>query len=71
MPTYERKCVSCGHEWEQEETVAGELPKVDYARLRNSASQCPKCLANGAIRLIVKTNFVLKGPRWAKDGYNG
>jgi predicted nucleic acid-binding Zn ribbon protein len=80
MPTYERKCPHCGHEWEQEETIDGQL--LSYTKRRRTlptmhpvtiftkdASVCPIC-GNATRRLISKTNFVLRGPGWARDGYS-
>jgi len=84
MPTYERKCVFCRHEWEQEETVDGMavldqsakdwLKKMgletpsDESR-KNAAMVCPMCGKPCGERVISKTSFILKGPGWAKDGY--
>lgn len=41
MPTYEHKCTSCEHEWEDEYSIKQDPPKV-----------CPKCLQETAKRLV-------------------
>ncbi len=41
MPTYEHKCNSCEHEWEDMYSITAEPPKV-----------CPTCKAETVIRLI-------------------
>jgi putative FmdB family regulatory protein len=64
MPTYERKCDTCGHEWEQEETVDGKTGSGDPADI------CPEC-GNTGHRLVSLSAFVLRGSGWGRDGYSG
>ena len=61
MPTYEYVCTSCGHKWEKEQKITADPLK-----------DCPECQKPTAKRLVSGgTGHVLKGPRWAKDGYRG
>lgn len=41
MPTYEHRCDTCKHEWEDSYSIKAEPPK-----------QCPKCQAETVTRLI-------------------
>jgi putative regulatory protein, FmdB family len=41
MPTYEHKCNTCQHEWEDSYSIKADPPK-----------QCPQCQAETVVRLI-------------------
>lgn len=41
MPTYEHKCETCKHQWEDEYSIKVDPPKV-----------CPECTAETVVRLI-------------------
>jgi putative FmdB family regulatory protein len=41
MPTYEHKCNTCQHEWEDSYSIKAEPPK-----------ECPSCKAETVVRLI-------------------
>lgn len=74
MPYYDRECNNCENVWESEESPDGKLLEPTGCQLqwrdaRFAAEICPKCAARGAKRRISKTNFILRGPGWAKDGY--
>src|ERR1700712_586077 len=58
MPTYEYTCEACGNNWEAEQRISE--PKL---------TDCPKCGAPKAKRLISGGNFMLKGGGWYADGY--
>lgn len=58
MPIYAYKCRVCGNEFEELQSIADE-----------PVSECPCCHVMCSNRLIGPTTFVLKGSRWAKDGY--
>jgi putative FmdB family regulatory protein len=59
--TYEYRCTGCGHEWEAEQRIT-----------EAALTRCPKCRKRKAKRLVSGgTGHVLKGSRWAKDGYRG
>lgn len=61
MPTYEYACSSCGHEWEQEQSIKDDPLK-----------DCPACKGATAKRQISKgTGFILKGGGWYSDLYSG
>lgn len=55
--TYEYLCTSCGHEWEQEQSIKEDALK-----------ECPKCKQSSAKRLISKSSFVLNGDGWFNKG---
>jgi len=59
MPTYEYRCKSCGHEFEEFHSINAEPIKV-----------CPICSLEEVQRLIGSGNFVLKGDGWYKDLYS-
>jgi putative FmdB family regulatory protein len=59
MPTYEYKCKSCEHEFEQFQSITEEPIRV-----------CPQCLKEEAHRQICSGNFLLKGDGWYKDLYS-
>ena len=67
--TYEYKCTACGHVFTCEFRV-GQAPRLLY---------CPSlCLrrrgygpGHASLQVSGGQGFVLKGPRWAKDGYSG
>ncbi len=58
--TYEYLCVSCGHEFETEQSIKD-----------SQLIECPKC---GLDKLTRQCNggsgFILKGGGWEKDGYS-
>jgi putative FmdB family regulatory protein len=56
MPIYEYECPKCGK--------FEEIQKMTDKQLET----CPKC-GNPCKRLISKTDFVLLGGGWYKDGY--
>lgn len=60
MPTYEYSCQNpnCQHNWEQEQKMADPKIKV-----------CPACQEETAQRLISRSNFVLVGGGWGREGY--
>jgi putative FmdB family regulatory protein len=41
MPTYEHRCDTCKHEWEDTYSIKAEVPK-----------NCPECNAESVVRLI-------------------
>jgi putative FmdB family regulatory protein len=55
---YECKCKTCDIS-EYEASVKEEVP-----------DRCPKCGAEGFMRLISLTKFLLVGGGWASDGYS-
>ena len=57
MPTYEYKCNSCEHEWEENQKISDEAIKI-----------CPECDKESAKRLISLNGFVLKGSGWFNSG---
>jgi putative FmdB family regulatory protein len=58
MPTYEYACEACENEWEVEQRIT-----------EPALTDCPKCGAPKARRLISGSRFVLKGSGWYADGY--
>ena len=56
--TYEYICIHCQHEWEEEASIKDPPQEV-----------CPNCKNNSAKRLISKSNFILQGSGWYRDGY--
>ncbi len=57
--TYEYKCSSCAHEWEEKQKITDKVLTL-----------CPKCKNETAKRQISCGNgFVLKGGGWFKNGY--
>jgi len=66
MPVYDFKCnnSSCGLDYE----VSEELSIKEYESLCREERLCPNCDVE-MDRIITKTNFILKGGGWAKDGY--
>lgn len=59
MPTYEYKCSSCGHEWEEEQRI-----------VEDPLDTCPACSQKTAQRQISGGNFILKGGGWYADLYS-
>lgn len=59
MPTYEYKCSSCGHEWEEEQRI-----------VEDPLDTCPACNQKTAQRQISGGNFILKGGGWYADLYS-
>jgi putative FmdB family regulatory protein len=58
MITYEYKCTSCDHHWEEKQKISD--PKT---------TTCPECEQETAQRLISTGNgFVLKGSGWFNTG---
>jgi putative FmdB family regulatory protein len=71
VPTYEYECNRCGpFEAEQK---ASEAPLVACPRMMRVAVRggFAKEPCDGEVRRLIagSTSFVLKGSRWAKDGY--
>lgn len=62
MPVYEYECQKCKTRYERELSIAEK---------KTVTPTCPHCAASKSRqqRLISRTNFVLKGPGWAKDNY--
>jgi len=58
MPTYEYACQACENTWEAEQRIT-----------EPALTDCPKCGADKAQRLISGSRFVLKGSGWYADGY--
>ena len=58
MPTYEYACEACENTWEAEQRIT-----------EPALTDCPKCGAPKARRLISGSRFVLKGGGWYADGY--
>jgi putative FmdB family regulatory protein len=58
MPTYEYACQACENTWEAEQRIT-----------EPALTDCPKCKAPKAQRLISGSRFVLKGGGWYADGY--
>ena len=57
--TYEYVCMSCGNEWEAEQSISA-APLKD----------CPSCHASSAKRQVSGgAGFILKGGGWYADGY--
>lgn len=42
MPTYEHKCESCEHEWEQAYSIKDPVPDL-----------CPNCGVNGKVKRLI------------------
>jgi putative FmdB family regulatory protein len=42
MPTYEHKCNSCGHEWEEDYSIKDPVPTV-----------CPECKIEGQVKRLI------------------
>ncbi len=59
MPTYDYACKSCGHQWETVQRISAD-----------PLTECPKCHAQTAQRLISGGNFILKGGGWYADLYS-
>lgn len=57
--TYDYKCNSCLHIWEEEQSIKAE-----------ALTSCPQCQQETAERLISGGNFILKGDGWASSGYS-
>jgi putative FmdB family regulatory protein len=58
--TYDYWCDNCSKEFEVEQSIKQEPEAV-----------CPRCQALSKKRLISSPGrFILKGNRWAKDGYS-
>lgn len=65
MPTYLYQCPNCKRTLE----ISRQVRDRDYV------ATCEECLPEkyGRFkmkRIIAKTNFILKGSGWAKDGYD-
>lgn len=61
MPTYVYACPKCKAE-------------IELVQRQPDEPMCCSDDCNGSIRMeqvIVTTSFVLKGKRWARDGYSG
>ena len=57
--TYDYVCMSCGNEWEAEQSISAPPLK-----------DCPKCHASSAKRQVSGgAGFILKGGGWYADGY--
>lgn len=70
MPTYVYEC-EAGHEFEMDQKMSDEpLTTCTVVRDRCPGVDDPPC-GYPCRRVIVGTSFVLKGKRWAKDGYSG
>jgi putative FmdB family regulatory protein len=67
MLTYEYECLSCGRTFEAEQKNS-DSPLTSCTL---PSSQSAGALCGGKVRRLIpgSTNFVLKGPRWFKDGY--
>ena len=59
MPIYEYVCMTCGQEFEF------LMKSTDKQKLI-----CPECAESTLKKKISKTNFVLNGDGWFKDGYS-
>jgi putative FmdB family regulatory protein len=59
LPIYEYECTFCGFKFEKRK------PRKDSDEIEC----CPQCGAK-CRKLITAGNFILKGPRWFKDGYS-
>jgi putative FmdB family regulatory protein len=60
MPRYLYECSKCKKQLELEQSISA----------RTAPLCCePDCGGIEMESIIQKTTFVLKGPRWAKDGY--
>lgn len=59
MPTYDYSCKSCGHEWDAVQRIS-----------EDPLTECPKCHAQAAQRLISGGSFILKGGGWYADLYS-
>ena len=61
--TYTLRCPKCLHVWEIQMPMSmcdkGETPT------------CPRCDTEGEVQITGGVGVVLKGDRWAKDGYQG
>lgn len=63
MPSYDYHCVLCDKIFEATHSINDKL------------NECPTCKENNLpptspTRLISKSNFILQGGGWAKEGYN-
>jgi putative FmdB family regulatory protein len=59
MPTYHYKCSNCGSEIEIFQKITDD-----------KLTHCDACHQDSLERIIMATNFVLKGGGWFKDGYS-
>jgi putative FmdB family regulatory protein len=58
--TYDYACDSCGHEWEEEQSIHDDPIK-----------RCPLCKKLKARRMISGgSGFILRGGCWERDGYS-
>lgn len=55
--TYDYKCKSCQHQWEQEQSIKDDPIKI-----------CPQCKKEEAQRQISGSGFILVGQGWFKSG---
>jgi|2_EtaG_2_1085320.scaffolds.fasta_scaffold223972_2 putative FmdB family regulatory protein len=69
MPIYEYKCIQCGNEFEQLMKLDSPSPPCTKALKTDNPKFLVRCDGK-TTKLISKGNFHLKGPGWAKDGYN-
>ena len=58
MPTYEYKCRSCGHEFEDNQKITAPPLKT-----------CPKCKKGKVERQLNPSAFILKGKGWYVTDY--
>lgn len=42
---------------------------VEHPISQPAGAECPVCGSLSPTRLVSQTSFVLKGPRWYRDGY--
>lgn len=68
MPTYEYECSGCNRTFEVEQKMSD--PPIQNCPLPSARTvDAPPCGAPVQRLISGSTSFVLKGPRWAKDGY--
>jgi putative FmdB family regulatory protein len=61
MPIYEYRCQSCGHEFEEFQSIS----------LKAEKTVCPSCKGHKTKRLVSQTSFALKGSGWYVTDYSG
>lgn len=64
MPFYDYKCSKCSKEYEVFYTSQSAVAREE------KAEKCPQCGSTRKKKLVSKgTDFILKGPGWARDRY--
>lgn len=65
MPLYEYECEKCGHRFDKLSKMTDPNPPCPRAGDDDTERVC----GGSTKKLISRSEFVLKGGGWAKDGY--